>query len=65
MKLHELLDKLGDYSLQAEVAVIVHNKSEKFTLTYGDSEGVLKEDCERVSFYVDRLCQNEQAASNG
>ena len=38
-----------------------HYKQEEFTLSYGSSEGVTKENCDTVSIYVDRLCTNEQS----
>lgn len=42
---------------------VAHNKSEEFSICYGGSEGITKENCESVSFYVDNLCQNENASS--
>lgn len=47
--------------MNAEISVVAHCKQEEFTLSYGSSEGVTKENCDTVSIYVDRLCTNEQA----
>lgn len=59
MKLKHLIEKLSEYNQEAIVGVIVHNQLEDFSITFGGCEGVAKSDCENVSFYVDRLCQNE------
>lgn len=62
MKVSELIDKLLNYNQSAEVNVIVHNRVESFSLSFGGgSEGETRKDCAEVSFYVDRLCQNEVA----
>jgi len=60
MIIYELIDLLKDFNPKAKVTVIVHCRNEKFTITYGNSEGVTKATCDEVSFYVDRLCQNEK-----
>jgi hypothetical protein len=60
MKVKELIKKLLDYNLDADVSVIVHHTKEEFSIVWGgDDEGETKEECESVSFYVDRLCGNE------
>lgn len=62
MKVKELLERLSSFNSEAELKVIVHNKVEDFSLTWGgglDGEGTPKEKTSEVSFYVDRLCQNE------
>jgi hypothetical protein len=38
------------------VSVVVHHTKEEFTITYGGDEGSTQNNCESVSFYVDRLC---------
>ena len=60
MELGELIDKLKGYNPKAKVDVIVHNRSENFTITYGGWDSVTKEIAPEVSFYVDRLCGNEE-----
>ena len=60
MTVKELITKLLDYNMNAEISVVAHCKQEGFTLSYGSSEGVTKENCDTVSIYVDRLCTNER-----
>ena len=60
MKVQEARDKLKDFNPDAEMGVIVHNKMEQFTLTWGGGgEGETKSNCKEVNFYIDRLCQSE------
>ena len=59
MKVKELIHKLLDYNLDAEVSVVAHHTKEEFTISYGSGDGCTKDNCESVSFYVDRLCNNE------
>ena len=61
MTVKELITKLLDYNMDAEISVVAHCKQEEFTLSYGSSEGVTKKTCDTVSLYVDRLCTNEQS----
>ena len=61
MTVKELITKLLDYNINAEILVVAHCRQEEFTLSYGSSENVTKENCDTVSIYVDRLCTNEQA----
>lgn len=42
MKVKELITKLLEYNMDAEISVVAHCKNEKFTLSYGSSEGVTK-----------------------
>lgn len=60
MKVSELIEELNRYNPEAVLSVIVHNKKEKFTITYGGGEGVTPFSCKKVSFYVDGLCDNEK-----
>ena len=61
MTVKDLITKLLDYNMNAEISVVAHYKQEEFTLSYGSSEGATKENCDTVSIYVDRLCTNEQS----
>ncbi|HDY66225.1 MAG TPA: hypothetical protein ENH85_00385 [Candidatus Scalindua sp.] len=62
MNVEQLIAKLHNYNPKAEVNVIVHNQIEDFTISFGGgSEGETKETCKEVSFYVDRLCQSDDA----
>ena len=66
MKVRELIEVLQGFSLDAKTDVIVHNRSEEYSIVWdGGSEGETKNSCQRVSFYVDRLCQNETATRIG
>lgn len=60
MKVKHLIKELLEYNLDAEISVVAHCKKEEFTITYGNSEGCTKQNCDSVSFYLDRLCTNEQ-----
>ncbi len=63
MKVKDIIKRLYEFNLEAEVSVIAHNRREKFSFTWGGgSEGETKEDCKEVNFYVDSLCQNEQGS---
>ena len=59
MKVKELIKKLLDYNIDAEVSVVAHHTQEYFTITYSGNEGSTEKNCESVSFYVDRLCSDE------
>ena len=61
MKVKELITKLLEYNMDAEISVVAHCKEEEFSLNYGGSEGVTKKECDTVSLYVDRLCTNEKS----
>ena len=60
MTIKELITKLKDYNLHANVEIIVHNRVVDFSITYGDNEGVTKGNCSTVGFYVDELCGSEK-----
>jgi hypothetical protein len=64
MTVKDLIKKLLDYNLDAEVSVVAHHRAEEFSISYGGGEGVTKKNCESVSFYVDRLCVNETYGGN-
>jgi hypothetical protein len=55
MRLCDFIEKLQAYNQLAEVSVIVHNKREKFSISYGDYEGVTKETAQTIGIYVDSL----------
>jgi hypothetical protein len=65
MKLKDLIEQLHQYNQEAEVSVIVHNKHEDFSLVFGNSEGVTKETCENINFYVDRLNDDDEEYGEG
>lgn len=59
MKIKDLIKELKKFNPEADVTVVVHNYPEDFSITWGNAEGCTKENCDEVSFYVDRLCDNE------
>lgn len=59
MKVKDLIKELLDYNMEADVSVIAHNKEHDFSISFSGSEGVLKNQTEEVSFYVDELCKND------
>ena len=61
MTVKELITKLLDYNMDAEISVVAHCKQEEFTLGYGSSEDATKKTCDTVSLYIDKLCTNEQS----
>ena len=65
MKVKEIVGKLKEYNQEAEISVIAHCQKYNFTLSYGDSEGVTKDNCNTVSLYVDKLCNNERGKNDG
>ena len=62
LRVKDVIKRLRNFNPEAEVGVIVHNKVEDFTISWGgdmDREGTSKSQTTGVHFYVDRLCQNE------
>jgi len=62
MKVRELIKQLETYNQEAEVDVIAHNQRCDFTIAYGsfgEGEGVTKNNTTSVSVYVDSLNNNE------
>ena len=55
-----LIIELLNYNMNAKVGIISNNTEYDFSLTFGSSEGVVKENCDTVSFYVDKTCSNEK-----
>lgn len=60
MIVKELIKKLLDYNLDAEVNAIVYFREYEFSLTCSNGDGSKKSDCKTVGFYVDELCTNER-----
>jgi len=59
MQVKELINKLLDYNMEAEVKVVANHKKYDYSITFGGKEGVEKYNTKEVSFYVDELCTNE------
>jgi hypothetical protein len=56
----DLIAKLEEYNPEAEVQAMAHNHHEPFSLSYGYSDGITKETCEKVFIDVDALNQYEE-----
>lgn len=59
MKVKELINKLLDYNMEAEINVVAHCKSFDYSIVFGNSEGVQKKNAEIVSLYIDELCTKD------
>ena len=52
MTVKEIIDKLSEYNLEAEINVFVDGFDRPFTICFGGSEGVTKANCETVDLMV-------------
>ena len=52
MTVKELINKLSEYNLEAEINVFVDGFDRPFTICFGGSEGVTKANCETVDLMV-------------
>lgn len=52
MTIKEIIDKLGEYNLEAEFSVIIDGFARPFEICFGGSEGVAKTNCETVDLMV-------------
>ena len=57
MTVKEIIDKLSEYNLEAEINVVVDGFDRSFTIYFGYSEGVTKTNCETVDLMVDDICE--------
>ena len=46
MTVKEIIDKLSEYNLEAEINVVVDGFDRPFTICFGSSEGVTKANCD-------------------
>lgn len=53
MNVKELITKLLDYNMEAEVEVITDCYPREWSFSYGTVEGCTKANCDTVSFYVE------------
>ena len=60
MTVKNLIIKLLEYNMDADVKVVAKNKEFDFSMSYGSSEGVTKKNADNVSFYVDELNTNDE-----
>ena len=63
MTVKEIIDKLSEYNLDAEINVVVDGFDRPFEICFGISEGVTKTNCETVDLMVgdisDEVSRNE------
>ena len=52
MTVKEIIDKLSEYNLEAEINVFVDGFDRPFTICFGGLEGVTKANCETVDLMV-------------
>ena len=55
MTVKEIIDKLSEYNLEAEINVVADGFDRPFTICFGSSEGVTKANCETVDLMVDGI----------
>ena len=60
MKVKELLEKLSEYNLEADISIVLNNSARDFEICYGTSEGCTKENCDEVNLYVKGLNNDEK-----
>lgn len=53
MKVREMVAKLNEFNPDADLQVVVRSQPQQYEVTYGDSEGSTKMNCETVSLMVD------------
>ena len=57
MTVKELINKLSEYNLEAEINVVVDGYVKPYTICYGGAEGVSKANCETVDLMVDDISE--------
>ena len=57
MTVKEIIDKLNEYNLEAEINVVVGGFDRPFEICFGNSEGVTKANCETVDLMVDDISE--------
>ena len=61
MTVKEIIDKLSEYNLEAEINVFVDGFDRPFTICFGGSEGVTKANCETVDLMVGDISEEDGA----
>ena len=57
MTVKEIIDKLSEYNLEAEINVVVDGYVKPYTICFGGAEGVTKTNCEVVDLMVDDISE--------
>ena len=55
MTVKEMINKLSEYNLDAEINVVVDGFERPFTVCFGCSDGCTKTNCETVDLMVDNI----------
>ena len=55
MTVKEIINKLSEYNLEAEINVVVDGYVKPYTICYGGAEGVTKANCEDVDLLVNDI----------
>ena len=61
MTVKEIIDKLSEYNLEAEINVFVDGFDRPFTICFGGSEGVTKANCETVDLMIGDISEEVDA----
>ena len=61
MTVKEIIDKLSEYNLEAEINVFVDGYDRPSTICFGGSEGVTKANCETVDLMVGDISEEVDA----
>lgn len=59
MTVKEIIDKLGEYNLEAKFNIVVDGFDRPFEICFGISEGVTKTNCETVDLTVGDVGEEE------
>ena len=57
MTVKELINKLSEYNLEAEINVVVGGDVKPYTICFGGAEGITKANCEAVDLIVDDISE--------
>ena len=60
MTVKEIINKLSEYNLEAEINVFVDGFDRPFTICFGGSEGVTKANCETVDLMIGDIGEEEE-----
>ena len=55
MTVKEMIDKLGEYNPEAEFNIVIDGFARPFKICFGNSEGVVKTNCETVDLMVGNI----------
>lgn len=59
MQVKELINKLLDYNMEAEVKVVANHNKYDYSIAFGGKEGIEEHNAKEVFFYVVEIGTNE------